>query len=94
MAFGFAHKWSKHNRLACENLNKFRGENDPLYKYACITEQERHVDFFIFGHVHTPGNNTTHKGAGFYILGEWIHGCEYLVYDSGTESMEWRSGNN
>ena len=93
-AFGLAHKWSKHNRLACDNLNKFRGEKDPLYKYACITEQNKHIDYFIFGHVHTPGNNVTPNGAGFYILGEWIHGCEYLVYDSQKESMEWRSGNN
>jgi len=93
-AFGLAHKWSKHNRLACDNLNEFRGERDPLYKYACITEQDRHVDYFVFGHVHTPGNNKTLKGAGFYILGEWIHGCEYLVYDSEKDTMEWRSGNN
>lgn len=93
-AFGFAHKWSRHNRLRCDNLNTFRGENDPLYKYATKTEQITPVDFFIFGHVHTPGNTLTPKGAGFYILGEWIHGCEYLVFDSASESLEWRSGND
>ncbi|MEA4868907.1 MAG: UDP-2,3-diacylglucosamine diphosphatase [Rikenellaceae bacterium] len=88
-AFAVATRWSKHNRLARGEKLLFRGQNDPLFGVAAKFETENHVDEFIFGHMHTPGNTLTPKGAGFYILGEWIHGCEYLVFDSITGVLEW-----
>jgi len=42
--------------------------------------------------MHTPGNCTTPMGAGFYILGDWMNGCEYLVFDSDKKEMKWHSG--
>ena len=70
---------------------KFRGDNDPLYKFAAEFEQKNKADYFIFGHIHTPGNTKTPAGAGFYILGEWIHGCEYLIFNSQTKQLMWAS---
>lgn len=93
-AFGLAHRWSRHNRLYRGKLYKFRDKDEPLYRYACETEKTSPADYFIFGHVHTPGNNVTEGGAGFYILGEWINGCEYLLYDTSSDTMMWKSGNS
>jgi UDP-2,3-diacylglucosamine hydrolase len=93
-AFSLATRWSKHNRLASGRLMKFRGVEDPLYKVAVDFEKVRAVDYFIFGHLHTPGNLKTPGGAGFYVLGEWIHGCDYLVYDSLEGDLRWESGSN
>jgi UDP-2,3-diacylglucosamine hydrolase len=90
--FAVAHSWSKNNRLSGGGVFTFRGINEPLYKYACDFEQKEQVDYFIFGHIHTPGTIKTPLGADFYILGEWIHGCEYLCYDSGTDQMKWLVG--
>lgn len=90
--FAIAHGWSKNNRLFKGEIFKFRGEEEPLYNYACDFETREKVDYFIFGHIHTPGKIKTPLGAEFYILGEWIHGCEYLCYDSGTDQMSWLSG--
>ncbi|MFA6334646.1 MAG: UDP-2,3-diacylglucosamine diphosphatase [Bacteroidales bacterium] len=90
--FAFAKCWSKSNRLSKGEVFKFRGEGEPLYQYACDFERREMVDYFVFGHFHTPGEIKTPQGAGFYVLGEWIHGCEYLCYDSTTDCMKWLSG--
>ncbi len=87
--FAFAMNWSRHNRLRCGNKLTFRGEKDPLFKMAVNFERSNDVDNFIFGHMHTAGGAETPKGAGFYILGEWIYGCEYLLFDSDTKSLKW-----
>ncbi|MDP3451875.1 MAG: UDP-2,3-diacylglucosamine diphosphatase [Bacteroidales bacterium] len=91
-AFGLASGWSRHNRLSCGQDFNFRGESDPLYAVASQFEKSNKIDNFIFGHMHTAGNNTTPKGAGFYILGEWLTGCEYLVYNSKSGILSWERG--
>lgn len=90
--FALAHSWSKSNRLAKGGIFKFKGEEEPLYRYACDMERREKVDYFVFGHFHTPGEIKTPGGSGFYVLGEWINGCEYLCYDSVSDSMKWLSG--
>lgn len=91
-AFALAYKWSKYNRLSRGGVLSFRGVDEPLYLVASEYEKEKNIDYFIFGHMHTPGNNLTPRGAGFYILGEWIYNCDYLVYDSEVGQLEWRRG--
>ena len=88
----FAFRWSKSNRLNEKKNSDFRKEGDRLYKYASDFEKRERVDHFIFGHMHTPGNCTTPSGAGFYILGEWIKGCEYLIFDAERRSLTWGYG--
>jgi len=91
-AFAIAYRWSRHNRLTKGEIISFRGVNDPLYLIVSELEKDKNIDYFIFGHMHTPGNNLTPAGAGFYILGEWIHSCDYLVYDTEAGLLEWRKG--
>lgn len=93
-AMMLAHSWSSHNRLAKGRRYTFKGIEEPLYKFSASFEEEVKTDFFIYGHYHAPGKAITPKGASFYILGEWIHGCEYLVFDSITGAMDWKSGVN
>ncbi len=88
-AFALASKWSKHNRLNSGMDFRFRGAEDPLYEVASNFEKGEKVDYFIFGHMHTAGNNLTPEGAGFYILGEWIYGCDYLVFNSEDKTLKW-----
>lgn len=91
-AFALANNWSTHNRLYKGGEYKFRGEEDPLYGYVSRAEISSPADYFIFGHLHTPREIVTPLGGRMYILGEWINGCEYLLYESKTDTMEWRSG--
>ena len=90
----FAFWWSRRNRVGKGEKLNFKGEGELLYKYASDFEKRERVDHFIFGHLHTPGNCTTPLGAGFYILGEWVDGCEYLVFDAERRSLAWGTGQN
>ncbi len=92
IAFSIATKWSKHNRLVKREQHSFEGEKSPLYSVAAKIEQESDVDYFIFGHMHTPGDTLTPKGAGFYILGEWVNDCQYLIYNSKEDQLTWHNG--
>ncbi len=81
ITMGFAHSWSKHSRLSKGVATPFNGENELLYKYAQSVSKEKHINYFIFGHRHTPLIMSVAEDAALVILGEWIKGCEYAVFD-------------
>lgn len=92
ITFALATNWSKRNRLAKSLSSEFKGEKEPLYGVASEVEKERRVDHFIFAHLHSAGSCTTPKGASFNILGEWVEGCQYLLYNSQEGSLVWQEG--
>ena len=91
-AFALANSWSKHNRLRKRAFYNFKGAEDSLYKFICEQERLKQADYFLFGHLHTPGEIFTPAGGVMYVLGEWINGCDYLLYEVNSNTMEWRSG--
>lgn len=83
-AFGLGYAWSKHTRLAkvqSDNKYVFRGEVEPIYKYANSIGQRKKIDYFIFGHFHSPYRAVLPSGAELIILGEWINNFDYLVFE-------------
>ena len=91
-AFALASRWSVHNRLYKGVRSNFNLEGHPLYKYVCEREITQPADYYIFGHLHLPGVVLTPAGGKMYILGEWINGFEYLLYESESDTMEWKKG--
>ena len=87
-AFGFGYSWSKHNRLTQKEQFRFRGEDEPLVKYAKHLQlslpADNKIDYFIFGHYHYNTNYKFKDGSELFILGEWIHHYDYLVFDGVT----------
>ena len=81
IAFRFGNNWSKGNRLARKHEYVFKGESEPLYKFAVKYASEHEVDHFIFGHYHVDVSMTLPSGATFNILKDWIKGSPYLCYD-------------
>lgn len=82
IAFSLGYNWSKHSRLANGGESGqyiFKGEDEPIYKYA--SSFPRKVDHFIFGHFHTPVRMKLPSGGDMIVLGDWVHGCEYALYD-------------
>jgi UDP-2,3-diacylglucosamine hydrolase len=59
----------------------FKGESEPLYKFAVEYAQEHKVDYFIFGHYHVNVSMDLPSGASFNILKDWIDGSPYLCFD-------------
>ena len=88
LAFGLGYTWSKNSRLANGNDAQqyvFKGKDEPICKYASSYPQP--VDYFIFGHFHTPSEIDLDSGAKLYILGDWVNGCEYVSFDGETLSF-------
>ena len=77
-----AHRWSRHSRLSKGLSLPFQHEKEPLYRFAQAYAKEHAIDYFIFGHRHTPISLPVDAHAHLLILGEWIQGCEYAVFDS------------
>lgn len=78
IAFGLGNGWSKRNRLARHQEYVFKGEEEPLYKFAAEFEKDNKVDCFIFGHYHCEVSMKTPAGADFIILKDWIDGSPFF----------------
>lgn len=83
-ALGFGYSWSRHTRLAKTGENKeykFKGTEEPIFRFADDFGKGQHIDYFIFGHFHTPAHEMIPSGGEMFILGEWIHNCDYILFD-------------
>ena len=81
LAFRFGNGWSKENRLARKEEYVFKGEGEPLYKFAADFAKTHEVDHFIFGHYHVAVSMILPSGASFNILKDWIDGSPYICFD-------------
>ena len=81
-AFRLGKGWSRGNRLSRGRAYHFKGEGEPLYDWARAFSSQRHVDFFIFGHLHTSVRTTIPGGAELRVLDSWISGVDYLYFDA------------
>lgn len=91
-AFRLGNTWSKHNRLRHKTEYVFRGEDEPLYKFAESLGQSQHIDYFIFGHFHTWVNLKLPCGANFRMVKDWFRSSPYLVWDGESlRAAEYRA---
>lgn len=81
LAFAIGTSWSKKSRLAKSEKYVFRGEDEPLYKFADAFSKTAQVDYFIFGHYHTPVDLTLPSGARLMLLDDWMDASSYLYFD-------------
>lgn len=83
VGMSIAHRWSNHSRLSKGLAEKFDENSGKEFQlnFAKEYQQTKHIDFFVFGHRHTPIQLPLANNSLFTILGEWISGCEYAVYD-------------
>ena len=84
--FRLGNGWSKNNRLARHEQYVFKGEDEPLYRFALDYSAKHHVDYFIFGHYHADVRMTLPSGAEFIVLKDWIDSSPYLYFD-GTSTV-------
>ncbi len=76
-----AHRWSYRNRLSKGLAFPFRGEEEPVVRFAHDYNKTHAVAQFVVGHLHTPLQMPIGAQAQLTILGEWVKGCEYAVFD-------------
>lgn len=92
-AFGLGYAWASHSRKVKNGPERagryvFRGEDEPLCHFADdfgrqyrAAHEGRGIDYYIFGHYHTPGAVSVPSGGEMHILGCWVDGGEYAVFD-------------
>lgn len=82
IAFRLGNNWSHSNRTGHEKKPYvFRGESEPLYKWAMEFSLHTHVDCFIFGHYHTHFDAVLPTGSRMLILKDWLDGPSYSYFD-------------
>lgn len=77
LIFQFAHIWSEKSRAKHRNYT-FRGENDPIYRFALEHSAANRTDAYVFGHLHSPAKMELPCGSKLYILDDWGRGANYL----------------
>lgn len=93
LGIGIAQRWSKHSRISNNNEEKFLGEeNEWLIVYAKEILENRHYDYFIFGHRHLPYEIDLKNNSRIINLGEWINHHTFAVWDGVELKLEkWNS---
>ncbi len=85
IAFWLGNTWSRHNRRRHfrRGAYVFKGEEEPLYKFAVDFSKQQHVDYFIFGHFHAKVDLTLPTGARLFVLKDWFDSNDRLVFRAG-----------
>ena len=87
IAFSLARLWSGSNRR-CHEPYHFRGEDEPLWRYAAKVSSEKKLDYCIFGHFHDAVDTLLPTGARLIVLKDWIGGgMPHAVFDEATSSF-------
>lgn len=84
-AFGWGYSWAHHSYKAkndSESNYEIHLSDTPLLKY--LKNMDGKYDYYIFGHYHHPGVTVLPDDGMLYMLGDWMHNCEYAVYDGET----------
>ena len=88
IAFGLAKGWSGGNRKK-HSAYHFKGEEEPLYRFALQQSEQVHVDFFIFGHFHDSVDMLLPTGARLIVLKDWISGgTPHAVFDTASGDLK------
>lgn len=72
----------KNKLISGDEDAKFLGEeNEWLALYAKRKLEEKHYDYFVFGHRHLPMEIRLNENSTYFNLGDWINHYTYGVFD-------------
>lgn len=72
----------KNKLISGDEDRKFLGEDQEwLALYAKRKLEEKHYDYFVFGHRHLPMKIDVGEQSVYYNLGDWINHYTYGVFD-------------
>ena len=88
LGISLAHLWSKASR------NKNSGDqiinHDHLLNYCTELQNNQPIDFYVFGHMHSPIEIDVDKNSKYFNTGDWITNFSYLIFHEGKmEIKKW-----
>ena len=81
-AFSWGYSWAHHSykvKNDADHHYEIKLEETPLVKY--LKKSGGKYDYYIFGHYHHPEVTMLPEGGKLFMLGDWMHNCEYAVFD-------------
>lgn len=83
VGIGLANFWSNRSRMATGGFDKiYQGdENEWLLQYCKRKLEQKHYDYFIFGHRHLALNKELNEKSRYVNLGDWIIDFTYAEFD-------------
>ena len=88
LGISLAQLWSKASR------NKNSGDqiikHDHLLNYCTELQKKQPIDFYVFGHMHSPIEINVDKDSKYFNTGDWITNFTYLIFHEGKmEIKKW-----
>ena len=81
IAYRIGNIWSKHSRLSHNEQYEFRGQEEPLYRFAEEYSRVNKADYFIFGHYHASADVALAGGSRLLLLKDWMSSSPYICFD-------------
>ncbi len=97
IGIGIGQYFSQKNKILSgeKDINFLGDDKEWLAKYSRKKLQEKHRDYFIFGHRHLPIQIELNQNSKYINLGDWINHFTYGVFDGNKfETKKWKSGLN
>lgn len=80
---------TKNKMISGQEDIKFLGEeNEWLAQYAKRKLEQKHYDYFLFGHRHLPMEIQVGKNSTYINTGDWISHFTYAVFDGNELSLK------
>ena len=94
IGIGLADYFSRKSRAKTGKTNEvFLGEDKEwLVTYSKEILQQKHFDYFIFGHRHLPLDIQLNEKSKYVNLGDWIQYFTYAVFDGEDLKLEYYKG--
>ena len=91
LGIGLADFFSKKSRAKTGNIDEvYLGEEKEwLVSYCKEILQNKHYDYFIFGHRHLPLDIKINGSSRYINLGDWIRYNSYGVFDGNEFKLEY-----
>ena len=87
LALALAHKWSNNSRKKY-NTPFVSKEKEILFGYCLKNQKIKPVDYYIFGHRHTPIELKVDQQARYINLGDWLTHNTYAVLTKGIIQLK------
>ena len=81
IAYRIGRGWSSSRQKKHTSPYNWKGEAEPLYKFALQYNKVRKADYFIFGHFHIPVDMQVEGGSRLIVLEDWRKSSSYLYFD-------------
>lgn len=87
LAYRLGMGWSGGKREKHDKYH-FKGEGEPLYRFALEQSSQVHVDYFIFGHFHDTVDMALPSGSRLIVLEDWLSGgTPHAVFDTASGAL-------